>query len=255
LRILCRDLYAEHADRERLPLTARFDEVDAALIFDDVVVPWERIFIYRNPELTGALHREIRSWATYSTMCRLIVKLEMFVGVTQLLTRWANRHTTAAAQELTSGFIQDIEVLRACLQAAEANAVRTETGLLAPVIPGGYRLYSIEASDRAVRTVQDLLTSSLIVTGGIADLSGPEIGAFVERYFRAGAPTTSEHLRLLALAADLVMSPFAARNQLYERLQSGEPDTIRRRLTAGYTETAPVERVQRFVAEMRNEHG
>ena len=70
LKIVCRDLYAEHADPERLPLTARFDEVDAALIFDDVVVPWERIFVYRNPQLAAAFHRNIHRWAAYSTLTR-----------------------------------------------------------------------------------------------------------------------------------------------------------------------------------------
>lgn len=41
LKIICRDLYAEHADPERHSLTTSFDEVDAALIFSDVVVPWQ----------------------------------------------------------------------------------------------------------------------------------------------------------------------------------------------------------------------
>ena len=56
LKIVCRDLYAEHADPERHPLTARFDEVDAALIFDDVVVPWERIFVYKDPKLLAGIN-------------------------------------------------------------------------------------------------------------------------------------------------------------------------------------------------------
>jgi aromatic ring hydroxylase len=121
---------------------------------------------------------------------------------------------------------------------------------LAPAIAHGYRLYGIEASDRAERTVADLLTSYLILTGGTSDLAGAEVGPLIERYFRGGAPSTREHLRLIALAADMVMSPFGTRNRLYERLQSGEPDTMRRRLYADFKETTAVERVQRFVAAM-----
>ena len=55
LKIICRDLYAEHADPERHPLTTRFDEVDAALIFEDVVIPWERVFVYKNPQLLAGI--------------------------------------------------------------------------------------------------------------------------------------------------------------------------------------------------------
>jgi aromatic ring hydroxylase len=250
LKIVCRDLYAEHADRERLPLTARYDEVDAALIFEDVLIPWERLFVYRDVQLAAMFHAGIQRWASYSTMVRLIVKLESFLGVTQILTQYANRLTTPAAQSLLANFMQDIQVLRACVQAAEANAVRTQSGLLAPLVTNGYRLAGIEASDRADRTMQDLLTSYLIATGGVSDLRSPGIGSQVERYFRGGASSTTEHLRLIAIAADMVMSPFGARNNLYERLQSGEPDAIRRRLFTEFKDTAGIDRVRRFVTSM-----
>ena len=38
------------------PLSARFDETDAMVIFDDVLVPWERVFIHRDAELCNGLY-------------------------------------------------------------------------------------------------------------------------------------------------------------------------------------------------------
>ena len=35
------------------PLSARLDEMDCVAVFDDVLVPWERFFIYRNPRLVA----------------------------------------------------------------------------------------------------------------------------------------------------------------------------------------------------------
>lgn len=250
LKIVCRDFYGEHADPERHPFSSRFDEVDAALIFDDVLVPWERVFAYRDPQMVFAVHGGTRPWATYSTMVRLVVRLESFLGVAQLLGRWAKRDKSPESQELLAHFIQDIQVLRACLLAAEEQAVRTESGYLQPVVAGGYRLYSIEASDRAALAMQQLLTSSLVVTGDASDLASAGIGHLIQRYFRGGAPSTLDHLRVLSMANDLVMSDFAMRSQLYERLQSGEPERMRRLLAAGFTETRPVERIERFVTEM-----
>jgi len=250
LRIVCRDLYAEHAPSDRLPLTTRFDEIDATLIFDDVVVPWERIFIYRDPKLCAAFHGGIRNWSAYSTVLRLIVRLETFLGVTQILTRWAKRDRTPHAQSLLGSMVADIQVLRACVQAAEANAFRTASGFLAPAIIGAYRLFGIDASDRAERTVADALTSTLMVTGGLSDLANAEIGPLVERFFRGGAPTTEKHLQVMAMAADLVMSPFGSRSRLYERLQSGEPEMIRRRLYNDFKETTATERIERFIETM-----
>ena len=246
LKILCRDLYAEHADPERHPLTTRFDEIDAALIFDDVVIPWERIFVYKDPKLLAGVNY-IHTWAQYSTMLRLITKLEAFLGVAQLLTQWGGRNKSASSQILLASLMQDIEILRACMQMAELKGHRSPGGTWTPALSASYRIHSIEASDRAERTMEGLLTSYLMLSGGASDLDTPGLGPLVERYFRGGAPTTREHLRLIATAADMVMSPFGKRSQLYERLQSGEVDRMRQRLYGQFKDQAPAERMLKFV--------
>jgi aromatic ring hydroxylase len=250
LKIVCRDLYAENADPERQPLTTRFDEVDAALIFDDVVVPWERVFVYKDPKLLAGI-MYIHTWGQYSTMLRLITKLEAFLGVAQLLTQFAKRNRSASAQLLLSSLIQDVEILRCCMQVAESKGYRAPGGTWAPLLSAAYRVHSIEASDRAERTMEGLLTSTLMLSGGASDLNSEEIGPFIERYFRGGATSTKEHLRLMAVAADMVMTPFGKRSQLYERLQSGEVDRMRQRLYAQYQDPAPAERMMNFVRAMR----
>lgn len=249
LKILCRDLYAENADPERYPLTARFDEVDAALIFDDVVVPWERMFVYKDPRLLSGI-MYIHIWGQYSTMLRLVTKLEAFLGVAQLLTQYAKRQSTISSQLLLSSLMQDIEILRSCIRAGELRGYMSPGGTWAPLLSPAYRVHSIEASDRAERTMEGLLTSTLMLSGGASDLASEEIGPLVERYFRGGAPSTKEHLRLMAVAADMVMSPFGKRSQLYERLQSGEVDRMRLRLYGQNQDPRPVERMLRFVQGM-----
>lgn len=249
LKIICRDLYAEHADPERYPLTTRFDEVDAALIFDDVVVPWERVFVYKDARLLAGINY-IHTWGQYSTMLRLVTKLEGFLGVAQLLTRYAKRQANAASQILLSSLMQDIEILRASIQSAEVKGYLSPGGTWTPRLSPAYRVHSIEASDRAERTMEGLLTSTLMLSGAASDLADEEIGPLIDRYFRGGAPSTKEHLRLLAVAADMVMSPFGKRSQLYERLQSGEVDRMRLRLYSQYQDARPAERMLAFVKQM-----
>jgi aromatic ring hydroxylase len=249
LKILCRDLYAEHADPERHPLTTRFDEVDAALIFDDVVVPWERMFVYKDPQLLSGI-MYIHTWGQYSTMLRLVTKLEAFLGVAQILTQYAKRNSSPPSQIMLSSLMQDIEILRSCIQVGESKGYRAGGGTWAPLLSAAYRVHSIEASDRAERTMEGLLTSTLMLSGGASDLNSADLGPFVERYFRGGAPDTKAHLRLMAVAADMVMTPFGKRSQLYERLQSGEVDRMRQRLYGSYQDPAPAERMMQFVKSM-----
>jgi 4-hydroxyphenylacetate 3-monooxygenase/anthranilate 3-monooxygenase (FAD)/4-hydroxyphenylacetate 3-monooxygenase len=249
LKVICRDLYAEHADPERLPLTARFDEVDATLVFDDVLVPWDRVFVYRDPARAAQLHGRINLWASYSTLIRLLTRLEGFIGVAMVLTDWSGRSKDRAEQVRIGQLVADTEVLRACLVTAEIEAYRSRSGYLVPRTSSAHRLHGIEASDRADRLLEDILTSSVILTGGASDLASAEIGSYVERWFRNQAPSTRDHLRMLAVAADLVESAFASRNQLYERLQSGEPDQHRVRLYSGFDRARVTERLLRFIRE------
>lgn len=116
-------------------------------------------------------------------------------------------------------------------QVAESRGYMSPGGTWAPLLSAAYRVHSIEASDRAERTMEGLLTSYLILSAGASDLSDSEIGPLIERYFRGGAPSTREHLRLMVVAADMVMTAFGKRSQLYERLQSGEVDRMRQRCT------------------------
>jgi aromatic ring hydroxylase len=66
LKIVCRDLYAEHADPDRHPLTTRFDGGDAALI-SMMSSCLGRIFVYKDPKLLAGI-MYIHTWAQYSTM-------------------------------------------------------------------------------------------------------------------------------------------------------------------------------------------
>jgi aromatic ring hydroxylase len=81
-------------------------------------------------------------------------------------------------------------------------------------------------------------------------LNNSDISPFIDRYFRGGAPSTREHLRLMAVAADMVMTPFGKRSQLYERLQSGEVDRMRQRLYNQYNDPAPAQRMMRFAKDL-----
>ena len=55
LRVLSRKSYEEHAvSVYDNPLSSQFDENDALMYFDDVKVPWERLFVYRDPDMCRA---------------------------------------------------------------------------------------------------------------------------------------------------------------------------------------------------------
>ena len=54
LKFLCRESFDYDRSRFDHPLGSRFEEMDAVVFFDDVLVPWERVFLLGDPELCNA---------------------------------------------------------------------------------------------------------------------------------------------------------------------------------------------------------
>src|SRR5439155_3846752 len=75
------------------PLSTRFDETDSLVVLDDVFVPWEQVFVYKNLALTAGQFNEtaahvlgntqahIRSWAKLQFLAGLVKRVSDLSGV------------------------------------------------------------------------------------------------------------------------------------------------------------------------------
>ncbi|WP_165390250.1 4-hydroxyphenylacetate 3-hydroxylase family protein [Thalassococcus sp. S3] len=251
LHILCRDLYGKGVSAKRKPLSTRFDEIDATLIFDDVLVPWERVFVYRNPALVSRFIGMINPpWSGYVTLIRLVTKLESMVATLELLARYDGKEAFPPILTRLGEITGDISVLKACLRAMEEDAFVTEAGFLSPAANDAYRMFGVEASDRAERVMEDVAASALIPTASESDFAIPEAGPLVKRFFKGLAPSAAKQMRVMSLAGDMTQSGFGGRTQLYERFHMGSPDMIRQRLYRNTDRSAWISRVEAFVDQM-----
>ena len=67
------------------PLSSRFDESDSYVVFDNVFVPWEHVFIYRNVELSRDQWRKTPSHllGNHQAQTRYVTKLRFMAGLAQ----------------------------------------------------------------------------------------------------------------------------------------------------------------------------
>ena len=65
------------------PLSARFDETDSLVVFDDVFIPWEHVFAYGDVGLTQAQWHETGAhrMSNFQSLCRFAVKLRFAAGL------------------------------------------------------------------------------------------------------------------------------------------------------------------------------
>src|SRR6202043_900557 len=88
LKILSRKSYEaaapSHFDN---PLAWQFDENDALVWFDDVNVPWERVFVYRDTDMCRAQFHDTlgHTFQNYQAQIRLQVKIKFLTGIARRL--------------------------------------------------------------------------------------------------------------------------------------------------------------------------
>ena len=86
VKLICRPSYefmaAAVGSPFDYPLSSRFDENDAVLMFDDALIPWENFLIYGNLEIASTYHLTGFIWRAMLQGCtRLAVKLDFIAGL------------------------------------------------------------------------------------------------------------------------------------------------------------------------------
>lgn len=249
LKFLCRDSCATQGDPFDHPLSNRFDEQDAFVIFDDVEVPRDRVFIDANLKayntvMTTGWYPNIMQ----QTMIRAQTKLEFAYGLASRMAEIINDVSPATSQLLGEIWTY-AELVRAAVETAEAQAFVYGNGVC---FPDGGPLAALRAIlptwfPRVAEIITLIGSHNLLATPTRSQLDDPEMLPLLEK-FLCGAKGigAEERARVFRLAWDFAGSALAGRNELYERfyLASGARNYQIANLLA------PKERARRLVDQI-----
>ncbi|WP_246007347.1 4-hydroxyphenylacetate 3-hydroxylase family protein [Actinomadura pelletieri] len=248
LKTLCREPLGGSGAGHAHPLARRYDEQDAMLFFDDVEIPWERVFLLGDGLLALKGLSRINAWSMQSTHIRFHERLRTFISVAAMLADGIGVDGFRGIQEDLGELISYAETLRLGIAGAEATAARTPSGLLAPAPSYGLGFWSAEISARVVGIVRRIGASGLVMQPSEADLASPELRPFIDRYMRGRGMAADHKARLFRLAWELVGDGFGARQELYEYLHRGDPGAGRTRLLRSYDRAETDARVRRLIS-------
>ena len=225
LRFICRkSLTPPGASAVDYPLSARMDEMDCVAVFDDVLVPWERFFIYRNPRLVAGITEAGPGHTLVQSAIKDLAKAEFLLGLAYNLAESINVLQFPNVQNNIREMITVTEMVRAAVLAAESDPVPGPGGTLVPNprYLGQERFYFLESFPRLLEIVRILGAGGLMMTPSDADVRGP-LAPDIERYYQAATLPADRRIGLFALANDAACFGFAGRNVLYERFFAGDP--------------------------------
>ncbi|MBV9354559.1 MAG: 4-hydroxyphenylacetate 3-hydroxylase [Chloroflexi bacterium] len=235
------------------PLSTRFDESDSLVVFDDVVVPWERVFVYRDVELTRNQFFMTPAHVLGNTQAqvRLAVKLQFIAGVARKLAVEAGAETSAPVVDM----LGDLAFMAACVEgmvlAAEASCQLDARGV---AVPDPRFLYTVMGQQadfypRALHILRLLTTSGVIqLPDSYLEMVRPETAPDVERYLHSTNASSEEHIKLYRLAWDLIGSEFASRHHQYEMFYAGAPSVSKAHAVRTYRYAEAVAEVDSFLA-------
>ena len=247
LKFVCRESFDLGRSNFDHPLGSRFEEMDAVVFFDDVLVPWERLFLLDDVELANSCYGATNAVVhmMHQVVVKNVAKAEFVLGVACLMAETLGSENIPQVQERIAEIILDLEVMRACLRASEADAAPDDWGVTCPArmpLDAARNLFP-RMYPRMVEILQLLGSSSLMALPSEADF-GSELAPDLERYMATGAATGKERVALFRLAWDVACSAFGSRQALYERFFFGDPSRMASALYGVYDKEGAKARVR-----------
>ncbi len=250
LSFQCREPIDVGRDPEDHPLGSRFDEQDAFVIFDDVLVPWERVFLLYDVELANKAYANTDAvlHMAYQVVNLKIAKTEAFLGTAQSIVDAIGSGQFQHVQSKVAEIIVMLEIMKGLEAAALAGAEPNRYGVMTPARGplDAARNYYPANHARLPELLQLLGASGIIMMPSKADREGP-LGEQIAKYLQAGRATAEERLKLFRLAWDMSMSSFAGRQTLYERYFFGDPVRMHSALYEVFDKQPYVERIHAFL--------
>jgi 4-hydroxyphenylacetate 3-monooxygenase len=228
LKLLSRKSYEAHAVSPRdNPLSSRFDENDALAWFEDVKVPWGRVFVHRDTDMCRAQFHDTlgHTFQNYQSQIRLMVKVRFLVGIARRIADTIGTSAMPPVRETLGKLAAQAAMVEGMVVGMEA-AGHMQDGYY---VPNKHMMYAAqvltqELYPKLLDTIRGLAGGALIMLpSSHRDADNPELARIIGLTQQSPAATPMERVDFLKLAWDALGSEFGSRHTQYEMFYAGAP--------------------------------
>ncbi len=172
---------------------------DSLVIFDDVFVPWKRVFLCGEWAFAMPLVYNFAYFHRHTAASYRVPVSEMMVGMAQAMAEYNGVDKATHIIEKITDLVIYVNMLKSLSRAACVDFV-VHGGIPTPnpVITNMAKYYFASNFHRCVEMVQDVAGGLLSTAPTYADFANPEIGGLIEKYLGgAGGATAEQRLRML----------------------------------------------------------
>jgi len=237
VKMFCRTSYEQSAHDTGspfdYPLSSRFDENDAILVLDHVLIPWEDVLIYRDPARvakfmggSGFLNGYLFQGCT-----RLTVKREVRAGRLAKALHCTGGDEMRHNQALLGEVVAWKHLFESLSNAMAHNPDPWKGDAVLPERKAAlsYCVFAPECYPRVKEIIQRTVASGLIyLPSSVKDLHSPDVAPYLKQYVRGSNGIDHvERIKIMKLLWDATGSEFGGRHELYERNYAGAWEDIR----------------------------
>ena len=221
------------------PLTGRFDETDSLLVFENVFIPWEQVFVHRNIALAREQwwNTPAHIYGNHQAQSRYATKLRFMMGLAQRLNEMTGNAANPAVMTQMGELAAQAQTVESMLRAQEVMATTDDEGVLWPSRATLYAVMAMqsEINPRMIDMLREMSGGAMIMQpSSDLDFQNPEIAKDVERYVHSVSHSARERVALMRMAWDFVGSEFAGRHQQYEKFYGGASFLVKQNMYRNY---------------------
>ncbi len=198
----------EHHPWDR-PISSRHKMLETLTVFEDVFVPWDRVFVAREPDVAGPLALAFVDFHRFTAISYKLPLLDALVGAAAEIARMNGVIRAGHIREKLTQLVIYAETVRSLTESAARRGRLDDRGICRPdSMTTNLAKYTFATGFHdALRIVQECAGGLLVTGPGGDDWDNPEVRPVLEKYFCAAAPAP-ERLAMMKMIADLTVGDF-----------------------------------------------
>ena len=193
------------------PISTKHKMMETLTIFDDVRVPWERVFLNGEGDMAGPLAKTFVEFHRFTAVSYKLPLVDLFVGASHLMAEYNGILRAGHVRDKLAKLISYAQICRGMTREA-ARECKVMDGVAVPnaEIINIAKLHFATGYHQALAWVQDIAGGLLVTGPSEEDLDDPRLAELIDKYLGASpAASTEERLRLMNLIAEITASDFA----------------------------------------------
>jgi 4-hydroxybutyryl-CoA dehydratase / vinylacetyl-CoA-Delta-isomerase len=193
------------------PISSSHKMMETLTIFEDVFVPWERVFLCGEWQGAGPVARDFVEYHRFTAVSYKLPLVDALVGSAYLVADLNGIARASHVREKVTWLVCYAETLRHLTHMAALKCKEVEPGQVVPdpLLVNMAKLHFATNYHQAVAHLQDLAGGLLVTGPGGEDWENPELRPYLDRYFGGSKGVSAEErLRALNMISDLTASDY-----------------------------------------------